>query len=292
MARRPAVPPELTRGPFTVAEAERAGLTRQQLEGRTWRRLGAGLYTWAGLPDSPAVTLAAVSMRLPQGAAFSGRTAAWLHGLDLPPCDPVEVTVPLGGVSTLAGATVRHHTLGEHELVRRLGMPTTSLLRTAVDLGSSLRLVEAVVAVDMALQARRVTLDQLRAHERANRGAKGIAQLRRILGLADPAAESPMETRLRLLLVLSGLPRPESQVSLHDEAGRFLGRADLYYRAQRLGLEYDGGAHRDSLVQDDRRQNRLLSAGYGLLRFTANDVLSSPNAVVAQVRAALSTRIG
>lgn len=103
MARRAAIPTELTRGPFTVAEAERAGLTRRQLEGRTWRRLGVGLYAWAGLPDRPELVLAAINRRLPAGAAFSGRTAAWLHGLDLPPCAPVELTVPPGAVSTLAG---------------------------------------------------------------------------------------------------------------------------------------------------------------------------------------------
>jgi len=86
-----------------------------------------------------------------------------------------------------------------------------------------------------------------------------------------------------LLLVLSGLPRPQVQVPLYDAGGRFLGRPDLYYPMQRLGLEYDGGTHRDSLVGDNRRQNRLLDAGYRLLRFTAADVLSSPDAVVALV---------
>ena len=96
-----------------------------------------------------------------------------------------------------------------------------------------------------------------------------------------------METRLRLLLVLAGLPRPEVQVPLEDGRGRFLGRPDLYYPGERLGLEYDGGTHRASLAEDNRRQNRLLSAGFRLLRFTAGDVLRTPDLVVAQVRAAL-----
>jgi very-short-patch-repair endonuclease len=76
-------------------------------------------------------------------------------------------------------------------------------------------------------------------------------------------------------------------VPLHGADGRFLGRPDFLYPAQRLGLEYDGGTHRDSLAYDDRRQNRLLSAGYRLLRFTAAD-LRRPDAVIAQVRAALA----
>jgi len=52
-----------------------------------------------------------------------------------------------------------------------------------------------------------------------------------------------------------------------------------------LGLEYDGAIHRESLAEDNRRQNRLLEAGVTLLRFTAGDVLSRPAMVIAQVRA-------
>ena len=95
-----------------------------------------------------------------------------------------------------------------------------------------------------------------------------------------------MESRLRMLLVLARLPRPEAQVSIRD-GHRFLGRVDLYYSEQRLGLEYDGGTHRDNLVDDNRRQNRLLQAGIRLLRFTAADIYSTPDLVVGQVRAAL-----
>jgi len=140
----------------------------------------------------------------------------------------------------------------------------------------------------MALQKRLVHLQQLRAHAASSARRKGIAQLRRVVELAEPAAESPMETRLRLLLVFAGLPRPEAQVPLHDSRGRFLGRPDLYYPAQRLVLEYDGSGHRQSLSDDNRRQNRLLTAGLRLLRFTASDVLRTPELVVAQVRAALA----
>jgi len=80
-----------------------------------------------------------------------------------------------------------------------------------------------------------------------------------------------METKLRLLLVLAGLPRPQAQVSLHDDSGRFVGRPDLYYPPQRLAVEYDGAAHRESLTADNRRQNRMVKAGlrcFGSARLT------------------------
>jgi very-short-patch-repair endonuclease len=99
-----------------------------------------------------------------------------------------------------------------------------------------------------------------------------------------------METRLRLLLVMARLPRPLAQVSLYDEAGEFLGRPDFYYPLHRLALEYDGAGHRENLTGDNRRQNRLVDAGYRLLRFTAADVLSAPASVVDLVRRGLSAR--
>jgi hypothetical protein len=289
MTRHAVVPAELTSAPFTLSEAERAGLSRSQLQGASWRRMGGGLYVWAGLAESPALVLAATRRRLPVGAAFSGRTAAWLHGLDMPPCEPVEVTIPAEcGISTRSGICVRRAELWDGEIVERRAMPTTSALRTAADLGSRLPLVEAVVAVDMALHERLVDLAALDRYVAERPWRKGIARLRRTLDLAEPAAESPMETRLRLLLVSAGLPRPQAQVTLCDEQGRFLARPDLYYPAQRLCLEYDGATHRDRLAEDNQRQNRLLKAGFRILRFTAADVSRNPDSIAWQVRAALS----
>ncbi len=95
-----------------------------------------------------------------------------------------------------------------------------------------------------------------------------------------------METRLRLIPVMAGLPAPEVQRKLLDRAGRLIGRADLYYPDSRLVIEFDGGVHRDMLVEDNRRQNRILAAGYGLLRFTSADVFDNPDGVLAQIRAA------
>lgn len=168
------------------------------------------------------------------------------------------------------------------------GMPATSITRTLAELCGRLSVTEAVVIADAALHLRRVKVDQLLSWAAGHAGRPGVANFRRVIDLAEPAAESPMESRLRMLLVLGGLPRPAAQVSVHDRWGRFIGRPDLYYETQRLGIEYDGGVHRDSLAEDNRRQNRLLDVGVRLLRFTAGDVLHRPESIVPQVRAILS----
>src|ERR1700693_5733536 len=158
----------------------------------------------------------------------------------------------------------------------RRGFRTTSLARTLWDLSRRLSLVEAVVITDMALQAGLIRHSALNQFVDRGAGRKGVDTARRVLQLAGGPSESPMETRLRMLLVLNGLPRPEVQTTIRDERGSFLGRPDLYYREHRLGVEYDGETHRASLVEDNRRQNRRLLAEIRLLRFTGADVLRRP----------------
>ena len=188
-----------------------------------------------------------------------------------------------------AGVLLRRAALGAADVVQRRRLPVTSPLRTVFDLARRLPLVEAVVAVDLALHAKLVGRDGLSAYTDAHAGARGITRARRVIDLAEADAESPMESRLRMVLVLARLPRPAVQVPLFNDRGDFVGRPDLFYPAQRLGLEYDGGNHRTNLEDDNRRQNRLLNAGYRLLRFTADDVYNKPRTVVAQVRAELGS---
>lgn len=167
VGRHPFIPPTLMDGTFSVGDALHAGLTRRQLQGSSWRRLGPGQYAWAGLEEIPELVLASARRRLPPAAAFSGRTAAWRHGLDFAPCDPIEATIPKGrGSSALVGLAIRQASLTEADVVVRRGMPTTSAMRTVFDLGSLRPLVEAVVGVDIALHEGLVQLTQALATRR------------------------------------------------------------------------------------------------------------------------------
>jgi very-short-patch-repair endonuclease len=288
MNRRQVKPDAFSDGPFTLTDARNLGLDYWHLRSANWRRLGPSTYASSELAYGPMLKLQAASCRLPPAGAFSGLSAAWLHGLDVEPCNPIEVTIPKGeGVSGRSGMKVSRARLVAQDVVCVEGMRTTAILRTLEDLSRRMSLVEATVVADMALHSGGVELSAFMTWARTRCGGRGLINLRRVAEHADPKAESPMETRLRMLLVLSGLPRPAAQVPIHDRKGRFLGRPDLYYAERQLGLEYDGGIHRESLVEDNRRQNRLLEQGIRLLRFTASDVLSHPALVVAQVRAVL-----
>jgi len=106
--------------------------------------------------------------------------------------------------------------------------------------------------------------------------ARAIAA-REWLGQADGRAESPLETRGRLRCVDAGIGPDDLQVSLTDGRGTFIGRVDLYWRHQRLVAEADGAEFHDqpeALYRDRERQNDLMAAGFTVIRFTWEDVLS------------------
>lgn len=52
-----------------------------------------------------------------------------------------------------------------------------------------------------------------------------------------------METWLRLLIVVAGLPEPVTNLNVHDASGRWIARPDLLYPAYRVAIEYDGYHH-------------------------------------------------
>jgi 8-oxo-dGTP pyrophosphatase MutT (NUDIX family) len=268
---RARIPAELKRTPFTLGEARRLGLTHRALEGKSWRRIGPSMYCWAGLSVDRLQLLRLWHRRLPD-AVFVGKTAAWLHGMDVEPIQPVEVAVSgTSGIRSRPGLIVRRSDVAVRHAVTVRGLPASPFEATLLGLCRRLPAVEALVLLDGAM----------RTHLLTDRSAFGR------LGLLAEPAESPMETRLRWLLIEAGLPRPEVQRDLRDAEGHFVGRADLYYDVTRLVIEYDGGNHRDRLIEDDRRQNAIVNAGYRVLRFTAGDVLQRPDALISQVRRAL-----
>ena len=172
--------------------------------------------------------MAAVKHRLPTGAAFSGFTAVWLHGLDEAFRNPIEITMPApSSVTTRAGIVVRRRALEAVDVVRIHELPVASVRRTLHDVAALLSLTESVVLADRALHLGRIKRDQLLLGNR----------LPRIAEFVEPLSESPMETRLRMLPVLAGLQRPQAQVPIRNRFFKVIARVDLYYPEARLGLD-------------------------------------------------------
>ncbi|WNV74506.1 endonuclease domain-containing protein [Geodermatophilus sp. DSM 44513] len=178
--------------------------------------------------------------------------------------------------------------LPEADRTRRGTLPVTTPARTWRDLAGVLT-PPALLAVTDQLLARGVARDQLAVQLQARPTGRGSARARAVLPVADPRSESPMESVLRWLLHEAGLPAPDLQHVVRDAAGSPLGRADLAWPERRVLVEFDGDLHRERavFVGDLRRQNRLVAAGWTVLRFSSADVLGRPADVVAEVRRAL-----
>jgi hypothetical protein len=277
--------------PFRGSTAVAAGLiSARQLAGTAWRRLFRDIYICAQVPVDHLTECRAAALLLPPGAALSHRSAAMLYAADvLERGQPVQVTAPVG-LRSQPGLRVTRSRLDPADVWRRGGLPATSPQRTAFDLARCPDLTTAVTGLDALLYRGVIKPETLLGYLDAHTRWTGVHSARRALGLARPFVESPMESRLRLRVLLAGLPEPVVQYEVRDGRGHFVARLDLAYPQQMVGLEYDGDHHRERATfrHDAVRLNRLRLLGWTVLRFTADDVLHNSDRMLAQVRAALN----
>ena len=111
--------------------------------------------------------------------------------------------------------------------------------------------------------------------------------------MVDGGAESPQETRLRLVLVRAGLPQPVTQIPVADRWGRVVRRIDMGWPQWQVGVEYDGEQHWSDPRQhaeDIERLEFLAAAGWLIVRVSATQLRYQQLAVADRARTALCRR--
>lgn len=169
------------------------------------------------------------------------------------------------------------------------GMRCTTPARTAFDVGRTLTADASIPVLDALLRATRLKPADVLAVADARPGYRGVRRFRAAMALADAGAESPQETRVRLLLVRAGLPVPETQIEFRGRDGIPHIRVDMGWREWRIAIEYDGVQH-----WTDRRQRSwdidriaiLESLGWVVIRISA-EMLTRPTVIVERVIAKL-----
>jgi very-short-patch-repair endonuclease len=262
-------------------------LTPGQLRGPALRPLFRDVYVDASLPITHRLRAVAAARLLVPGAVVSGLSAAVLWGVDLAAADhDVELTLPPGAHGRRStGVRVRRTAIDPSEVTTRRGARVTTPPLTAVRVASVLDGDEAVVAIDRLVAAGVVDL----AGVRARAAAHGVgARARSACALADGLAQSPQETRLRLLMRRCRIPEPVAQFEIRHE-GRFVARVDFGWPERKVAVEYDGLWHGEGgqFAKDRRRLNRLREAGWTVVFVTAAD-LKDPERLAAAIRAALA----
>jgi very-short-patch-repair endonuclease len=283
-------------GPFRGRDAVARGLiTPAQLRGPRFQRLFQGVYVRRpddGQPVDLLTRSRAAFLLLGEQGALAGYSAAELLRAECAPREvPAEVVAPGTGIRPREGLLVHRDRLDRGETWRCRGCRVTSPLRTAWDLGRRLDRVEAVVAIDALARRGRFAPKELLALRVERPRARGASGLDERVARADPRAESPMETRLRLLLGDHGLPAPDVQYELMDRHGFVLARFDLAYPRARLAIEYDGEEfHRYRRGADNHRDIDVSERGWETMRFEAADVLLTPRRTADAVARLLAVR--
>jgi very-short-patch-repair endonuclease len=282
------VPDELRSRPFRGSDAVRSGLiTPRRLAGASWRRIFHDVYVHRDVPESHGLRAVAASILLP-GAVVSGVSAATLWGLDVAdPSEDVEVTLPPAShMVRVLGIRARRARLIPGHVLRLEDASVTSPAATSLRLADSLPVERAVAAVDQLVVSRRADLHEIRALAASATGP-GSARARRVAALVDGLAESPQETRVRLLILRSHLPDPVAQYRVVVD-GRFVARVDFAWPERKVALEYDGLWHAEpgQFARDRERLNRLREAGWTVVFVTAAD-LRDPDRLLARMAAAL-----
>lgn len=278
-----------TTWPFLGTEARAAGTVTR----RTLRSQHDMIYRNVYLPKGQMLTAmtraGAAWLWSGREASVAGLSAAVLHGSKwIDAALPAELIRPVA--CTVDGIIIHRERLEDDEVCVVRGIPATTPARTAYDLGRRESLTRAVVRLDALANATGLKPDDVDALIERHRGARGLVQLREAVDLMDGGAESPQETRTRLLLISAGFPRPETQILVCDEYGYFIGRIDMGWREWKVGVEYDGPQHWTDPGQHARDIDRLAelqAEGWIIVRVSRDILRSRPDVFLARVRDAM-----
>lgn len=276
--------------PFLRQEGIKAGLTKHHLDGPAYLQLFGSVRVTTRSQLTPEVVARAAVLVVPDGV-ISHQSAARLHGGVVPEDTSAHVTVARARQRRCREGLVVH--VGQNRDTVELGpIRLTSPARTFCDLADHLSLVDLVVLGDSMVHRGSLELDALRdAVDEMVIGARTLA--RRGAEMVRAGVESPMESRVRLMMVLAGLPEPVVNQSIGGVDGRVRYRLDLSYPELRFAIEYDGRQHAEDAAQwghDIKRREWLNDHGWRLLVLRAADVYDTPWQAVRRIGSTLASR--
>lgn len=281
---------------LTIAQSRQLGvdraLLRRLVRHGEWQPLLFGIY-WTRPRDEPGLRTRVCAAQLsgPGRVVAVGLTAARLHGLQGADGRDPALHLACQGYRKPRGDLV-FHKLGHRETTVLHGLEVTTLKQTMADVLLTEQRMPALSLLDSALHQRALLPADLPAVDALFCGRTGVERARHLLHMGDGRAESPLESRNRLVCTDHGMPPEVLQWVLPDPASGVRYRLDAGYPGQWVGMEADGrGVHDQprALHSDRERQNALLSAYPGLviLRFTWQDSLR-PDRFLASLRRALA----
>lgn len=260
---------------FLGREALGDGMPRHDLR-RWYRPVFRGVYT----PKRAKLTLPdramAAWLTSARTGVIGGVAASALHGADwVDATEPIELLVDER--RRQSGLIIRMDRVADDEITDAQGIPVTTVARTAFDLGRHQKRWTALGRLDALMRAAPFTAAEVSVLMSRYGPVRGIRQLRELLPLVDPGAQSLKESWLRLLLIDNGYPIPATQIPVPDQNGMPFAFLDMGWREIKLAVEYDGDQHRTNRLQyvrDQRRLPKVQEQGWEVIRVLAEDTQS------------------
>jgi hypothetical protein len=275
--------------PFIGSEAVAAGVVNRYQLATQYDAVYRNVYVPKGQMLTAADKAVAAWLWSDRRATAAGLSAAALHGAKwLDARLPAEINQPHRHKT--GGIVLHSDKLRDDEVCIVDGVPATTPARTAYDLGRRRGLTTAVIRLDALMQATDLKPTDVEAIANHHRGARGIVRLREAIGLSDSGAESPQETRTRLILTHAGLRPQQTQINVFDNFGEFVHRIDMGWVDWKVGVEYDGAQHwidPDVRANDIETQAALEALGWRIVRVGNDMIRYRPSTIVARTRAKL-----
>ncbi|WP_428847374.1 type IV toxin-antitoxin system AbiEi family antitoxin domain-containing protein [Mycolicibacterium cosmeticum] len=273
------------RGGVVTAAELLAVMSRQQLDRRV--RKGALVKVWhgvyAGAPPDLATRLAALDRFLGCEAVVCLGTAARLYGFDVENTSAIHVLDPGVRLRSKIGLTV-HQRVGA-PLKRIEGRLATAPAWTAVEVARTLHRPRALATLDAAMRLTGCSRGDLDRAVREQSGRRGIVAVRELVPLADPRAESAMESEARLVMSDHGVAPTELQYEIRDRRGE-LWRLDFAWPEFGLVAEYDSDSwhSRPSEIRKDKRKLAAVQEiGWTVIPIISDDVRRHPQLLADRI---------
>lgn len=279
--------------PFTRSDALAAGLTDRQLRGRDFQQLLVGVFISSRIRDLAVPRAAAALMVHPPNAVASHFSSARVLGAPVPD-HPLEHVTVARAADRRQRHGLRCHVaaLAEHDVRVVHGLRITDPHRLFVEMAPLLSLVELVILGDWLVRHEHVTVPSL-VRYCSRTTARHAETARRAAAYVRARVDSPMETRLRMLIVLAGLPEPDVNLEIQQDGGLVNVRLDLSYPKVRLAVEYDGRQHVELVDQwesDLERRERLDTDKWRIIVVVSKGIFREPERTVQRVWRALEER--
>ncbi|HWF29607.1 MAG TPA: DUF559 domain-containing protein [Mycobacterium sp.] len=275
--------------PFRGTEALAAGVVTPHRLRTDFEAVHRDVYIPRGKKLTPVSRAIAAWLWSGRSATLAGLSAAALHRtawID----DWLPAELNRRSRDKARGIILHSDALEDDETCVRDGVGLTTPSRTAFDLGRRKGLIAAVIRLDPLMYATDLKTADVELLADRHRGARGLVQLRRALLMADGGAESPYETKTRLILIGSGLPRPQTQIEVLNDWGAVVARIDMGWEEWKVGVEFDGAQHWTDPRQRTRDIDRLVeleARGWTIIRISADMLRNRSHIVVGRTRNAL-----